>query len=194
MARIEFLVEEKSMEELLRVFLPSVLSHKWQLDGNYFIRSFDGKNDLQKSIPKKVKAFSHWREPIGVIVLQDQDSTDCKVLKNKLADLITSNGSLPFLVRIVCRELESWYLGDFYAIQSAYPNFKASNYNNKSKFREPDKCYASVELKKILPEFQKVTSAKKIAPYLNKSTNSSESFQQFLKGIQRFSLMMESEV
>ncbi len=194
MARIEILVEEKSMEELLRIFLPSVLSQHWQLDSNYFIRSFDGKNDLQKSIPKKVKAFSNWHEPIGVVILQDQDGADCKILKNKLVDLITSNGSLPFLIRIVCRELESWYLGDFQAVERAYPNFKSSNYVNKSKFREPDKCNASDELKKILPEFQKVTTAKKIAPYLNINTNKSDSFQQFLVGIQRFSSMMESSL
>ena len=60
MARIEILVEEKSMKELLSVLLPTILPNNWILDENYFIRSFEGKSDLQKNIPSKVKVLSNW--------------------------------------------------------------------------------------------------------------------------------------
>lgn len=187
MARIEILVEEKSMKELLSIFLPTILSKKWILDENYFIRSFEGKNDLQKNIPSKIRVLSNWNhEPTGLIVMQDQDSSDCKVLKKKLLKLCNDNGSCPNLVRIVCRELEAWYIGDFEAIQSAYPKFNINLYKNKAKFRNPDLCNASDELKKILPEFQKVSTAKKVAPFLKVEKNNSESFNQFVKGVVSF--------
>lgn len=186
MNRIEILVEEKSMEEFLRIFLPKILPPNWQIDTNCFIRSFEGKSDLQKWLPKQIKVFSNWHEPIGVIVLQDQDSADCKKLKQKLCTLISDYGVLPYLVRIVCKELEAWYIGDFEAIQLAYPHFNAANYIRKAKFRNPDVCNAADELKKILPEIQKVSAAKKISPFLKIESNKSESFQQFVSGIRKF--------
>jgi hypothetical protein len=187
MAKIEILVEEKSMKELLSVILPKIVNERWVLDYNYFIRSFEGKSDLQKGIPKKVKVLSNWpNEATGVVILQDQDSSDCKVLKKKLLDLCNENGNCPRLVRIVCLELEAWYIGDFEAVNKAYPSFKYKQYINKAKFRKPDSCNACDELKKILPEFQKVSSAKKIAPFLNFKINKSESFNQTIRGIRTF--------
>ena len=58
MARIEILVEEPSMKAFLSILLPKILSDNyWTLNQNYFIRSFDGKSDLQNNIPSKIKAF-----------------------------------------------------------------------------------------------------------------------------------------
>lgn len=147
MPRVEILVEEKSIKELLRIILPKVLPQKWQLDENYFIREHEGKSDLKKSIENKVKVFSNWHEPIGLVVVHDQDTADCKLLKEMLVDKC-KKGTCRFLVRIICRELESWYLGDMDAIEGAYPHFKASIYKNKAKFRNPDACNACDELKK----------------------------------------------
>lgn len=187
MARIEILVEEPSMKEFLTILLPNILDNQWNLNVNYFIRSFEGKNDLQKNIPSKVKFLSNWNhEAVGIVIMQDQDSSDCKILKQKLIDICNQNGNCPKLVRIICRELESWYLGDFVAVNGAYPNFKYQNYINKSKFRIPDNCNAFDELKKILPEFQKVGGAKKIAPFISIENNKSESFQQTISGLVRF--------
>lgn len=187
MARIEILVEEPSMKEFLTILLPNILEKQWSLNENYFIRSFEGKSDLQKDIPSKVKFLincSH--EAVGVVIMQDQDSSDCKTLKQKLLEICNQNDNCPKLVRIICREFESWYIGDFVAVNKAYPSFKHQNYINKSKFRIPDNCNASDELKKILPEFQKVGGAKKIAPFINIVNNKSESFQQTISGLKRF--------
>lgn len=186
MERIEFLVEEKSIAEILFVLLPKILPTNWNLNQNYFIRSFEGKSDLAKSIPKKSKIYGNLPNT-GIVIIHDQDSADCKQLKNKLIKLAKDNGNSRLLVRIVCRELESWYLGDFIAIQHAYPDFKAENYINLSKFRSPDKLVnASEELQKILPVYQKISSAKKISHFLNIEQNKSESFNQFIAGIKRF--------
>jgi len=187
MARIEILVEEPSMKEFLGILLPKVIHAPWVLNENYFIRSFEGKNDLQKNIPNKIKVFSNWgNENVGVVIIQDQDSSDCKKLKRKLLDLCVNHGNCPSLVRIVCRELESWYIGDFEAVNHAYPSFKHQYYISKSKYRVPDNCNAYDELKKILPDFQKVGGARKIAPYIDVSNNKSVSFQQTISGLLNF--------
>lgn len=55
MDRLEFLVEERSMAEVLKVLLPRILPASWVLDENYFIRPHEGKSDLKRSIPKKLK-------------------------------------------------------------------------------------------------------------------------------------------
>lgn len=102
MARIEIMVEEPSMREFLTIFLPAVMDKFWVLNQNVFIRSFEGKSDLQKNIPSKLKVYSNWHEPIGVIILQDQDSNDCVELKNKLVELCARSGNCRTLIRIVC--------------------------------------------------------------------------------------------
>lgn len=185
MARIEILVEEPSMKEFLTIFLPRILDDFWVLNQNVFIRSFQGKSDLQKNIPSKIKTYSNWHEPIGVVILQDQDSNDCVELKRKLVELCEKNGDCPTLIRIVCRELESWYLGDFEAIGKSYLGFKFEKYIDKSKFRDPDTCNAYHDLKKILPEFQKVDGAKKIAPNISLGKNRSKSFHQTVSGMRK---------
>ena len=186
MARIEILVEEPSMAEFLRIILPDYLPEEWVIDKNIFIRKHQGKSDLKKSIPVKLKAFSHWHEPIGFIIMQDQDSNDCRLLKQEIKDLCEQYTNIPILIRIVCRELESWYLGDMNAIQKAYPSFKAKTYQSKAKFRNPDLCNAKDELKKILPSYQETSAARNIAPHISIKTNRSESFHQFVNGLELF--------
>jgi hypothetical protein len=188
MARIEILTEELSMQVVLENLLPRILSPNWILGQNYFIRAHEGKSDLQKSIPKKIKVFSNYHEPAGVVIVHDQDANDCKSLKTKLLNLCTPNGDCPVLVRIVCRELEAWYLGEMGAIQKSYPNFKLDKFKSKAKFRTPDKLNAADELKNMLPEFQKIASARTISKHLSISDedNKSESFRQFVMGVSNF--------
>ncbi|MCU0327230.1 MAG: DUF4276 family protein [Spirosomaceae bacterium] len=184
--RVEFLLEEPSMENFLREILPKVLPNGYTLNENCFLRPHNGKSDLMNSIPKKVKAFSNFYEPVKIVILHDQDSNDCKELKRIIQDICQSNGNCPVMIRIVCKELESWYLGDMSAIEKVYPKFKARNYQNKEKFRNPDLCNAFDELRKLIPEIQKGFASKNIPKYLNITQNQSISFQQFLSGINKF--------
>jgi hypothetical protein len=84
-------------------------------------------------------------------------------------------------------------LGDFQAINAAYPHFRYQNYMNRSKFREPDACNAYHELKKILPEFQKVDGAKKIAIEIDPNRNKSESFKQTIAGMYKMFNELKSQ-
>jgi len=184
MERIEILVEEASMEECLKNLLPCVVPNKWKLDQNYFIRKHQGKSDLKKSIRTKLPIYKNFHEPISVIILHDQDSADCKILKKELLNL-SSSFKKNLLIRIVCRELESWFLGDLKAIEKAYPNFKSNNYLNKRKLMKPDLLNAKDYLKKILPNYREVASSREISKYLDINDNRSESFNSFINGIKK---------
>lgn len=184
---IEILVEEPSMKNLLSIVLPTILPEGYILEQNCFIRSFDGKQDLQKSIPKKVRAYQSFSQRVKVIIIQDQDSNNCFYLKQEIQRLISENNpTIPYLIRIACRELESWYLGDMQAIEKTYPKFKASNHQRKAKFRCPDACNAFDELRKIIPDFQKGFASKTIPNYFHLDKNRSTSFNHLLTGIKQF--------
>lgn len=184
--RVEFLLEEVSMKNALEVLLPKILPQGFKLNENCFLRPHNGKSDLEKSIPKKIKAFSSFGEETKIVVLQDQDSNDCKTLKRRLRELCEENGGRHFLIRIACKELESWYLGDLNAVQQVYPRFKAGRHCNKSKYRNPDLCQASDELKKLIPEFQKGFASREIPKHMTIEMNTSPSFKQFVEGLKKF--------
>ena len=184
MGRVEILVEELSMEVCLRNLLPMFVPSHWVLDVNYFIRPHQGKSDLRKSIPAKMQVFSNWHEPISVIILHDQDSADCKILKQQIK-LLCGSFSKGLLIRIICKELESWYLGDLLAIEKAFPSFKSTSYISRAKFRNPDRLNAKDQLKEIFPDYREVSSSREISKFLDVNNNRSESFNQFIKGIRK---------
>lgn len=183
---IEILVEEPSMKNFLSGILPHILPDGYKLNHNCFIREHQGKQDLKKSIPKKVRAYQHLSKPVKVVIIHDQDSADCKILKEELRNLVVSNSRVPSLIRIACRELEAWYIGDMDALESVYPIFKADKYRRWAKFRNPDICNASNELEQIISTFQKGIASKEITKYLDLENNKSESFNQFISGIKGF--------
>jgi len=183
MGRIEILVEEPSMEECLKELLPKIVPISWKNEENYFIRKHQGKADLQKSIRSKVRVFNNWHEPVAIIILHDQDSADCKILKRELIEKCGDN-IIPILIRIVCRELESWYLGDLSAVEKAYPDFRSDKYIGKAPFRNPDLLNAKDKIKRILPEYKEVASSREISKFLDEEQNRSLSFNHFVSGIQ----------
>ena len=100
MDRLEILVEEPSVAEVLNVILPNVLPAGWVMNENCFVRPHEGKQDLQQSVPRKLRAASKKDITTGFIILQDQDSNDCRVLKSQLVKLCEDaqqgNRSVPF--------------------------------------------------------------------------------------------------
>jgi hypothetical protein len=180
MKEIVFLVEEPSMKVLLDNFLPKVLP-----DGVTFLTiKHEGKNDLEKSIPRKLKAI---RKPnVQFVVLRDQDAADCKEVKEKLQKLCVQGERPDTLVRIVCHELESWFLGNLCAVEQAFGIRGLSDRQNEKKFREPDNLASpSQVLKEIIPNYQKVGGARTISRFMNLDMNTSTSFNNFLRGIQK---------
>lgn len=176
--KLVFMVEERSMKELLDVLLPQILPNGVRP----LILSHNGKRDLELSIPKKLNA---WPFPDDkFIIVHDKDSNDCMRLKSNLLSLC-QNSRNDCLVRIVCTELESWYLGDLAAVSLAYDE-DFTVLSGKSKFRDPDKLgNAKQELRKLVPAYQPISGTRKISLHMDASKNTSPSFNVFVSGIRK---------
>jgi len=174
--RVIFMVEEPSMKALLEVILPQILP----IDIELLIIPHSGKSDLAKSIPRKLRI---WHRPDDkFVIVHDQDSNDCVKLKSDLISLCKS-GKNEYLVRIVCIELESWYFGDLKAVSLAYGK-NVSQFARKRKYREPDKIVnAKDELRRLIPTYQPLEGAKKIAAFMEVDNNTSHSFNTFVRGV-----------
>lgn len=182
---IEILTEEPSMENFLREILPQVLPVDYQLDINCFIRPHEGKSSLKKSIPRKIKACSNYGYPVKVLIIHDQDSNDCKRLKNDLLKLCESTTHIPVIVRIACKELENWYLGDMQAIEKTYPKSKAASLTGKAKYRNPDNVFGAYELEQMASDFSKTHASREVPKHMIISSNKSPSFNHFLTGLNK---------
>ena len=91
------------------------------------------------------------------------------------------------VVRIVCRELESWYFGDLAAVESGLGISGLVRYGNVSQYRVPDNIhYPAVELRRITRNaYQKVAGSRSIGPMLSLDSNKSHSFRVFIEGVQQ---------
>jgi len=181
---IEILTEEPSMEHFLRGILPNVLPNDYKIDINCFIRAHRGKSDLKKSLPRKMQAYSRYGYPVKVLIIHDQDSNDCKNLKNELIESC-GNTAIPFIVRIACKELENWYLGQLAAIESVYPETRASSLVNKPKYRNPDLLNGADELNRMTRNFSKTQAAREISQYMDIDHNTSPSFNHTINAIRQ---------
>jgi Domain of unknown function (DUF4276) len=177
------LLEEPSMKTVLEVILPKLIPENII----YICIAHEGKQDLAKSIPRKIRAFS-FNPDIKFIIVHDQDSHDCKQLKADLLQLCQQEGKPETMIRIICHELESWFLGDLVAIEKAYglkPQ-SLSKKQNQNKFRDPDRLNsAKEELRMLVSEYYPGTHSRTIAPHLSLDKNTSCSFHIFLDGIRK---------
>jgi len=183
MNRIVFLLEERSMKVLLDILLPRLFP------GISFIcLAHEGKQDLEKSITRKLRA---WKEPdVRFVIVRDNDNTDCHALKQKLQKLCDLAGRSDTLIRIVCQELEAWYFGESKALAKAYEKSQLLHIEKKAKFRESDAIHKpSKEIVKLIPEFQKISGAKRLAKYLSRKGNRSNSYRVFMDGIEKISFI-----
>lgn len=173
-----FLTEEPSMATLLDGLLPRLFP-----DLPFRSIPHEGKNDLKRSAPRKLRA---WGAEARFIVLIDNDGGDCIARKQEIAKLCADAGRPDTLVRIVCQELEAWYLGAPTALAAAFQAPKLASIGKKSKFRDPDAlAKPSVELARLLPSFQKVVGARAMAATLEKTGNASASYNALLAGVER---------
>ena len=179
MKRIIFLLEEPSMKEFIDSFLPRALPG---LD--FLCVKHEGKQDLEKSIPRKLRAWSG----VHFVVVRDNDGADCHKLKSRLQELCCKSGHPETLIRLACQELESWYLGAIDALSAAYSRPELSGLGRKAKYRNPDDFGSpSVELSRLIPEFSKIEGARRMGQQMptTESGNRSRSFQVFMQGVRK---------
>lgn len=180
MTKLVFLVEEPSMANLLGELLPRLFPNL-----PFQCVPHKGKAHLEKSIPRKLRA---WREPgVRFVIMRDQNSGNCHAVKARLIDKCQQGGRTDALVRIVCRELEAWYMGDREALTQAFPHAgeRIRRELRKRRFRDPDNVVRPASaLAKLIPDFQKRSCAESMGRLLSQE-NRSHSYQVFLAGIER---------
>lgn len=173
--------EEESAKELLNVIIPKIAGPQVE----FLCISFEGKQDLSKQLERKLK---RWCVPnTTFLILTDQDSNDCKILKQRLIGKVTASGKQSSTkIRIACRELESFYLGDLSAVEKAFSVNNIARRQNNTKFRNPDRLgNPKQELERLTNhEYSEITGSQLIARQLDlEGLNMSKSFNMLVKTI-----------
>ncbi len=180
MNHLVLLLEEPSAKDLLESILPQLVPPSVQV--HYL--TFEGKSDLEKHITRRMRG---WRRPnTAFLILRDQDAADCKAIKARLSNMAAQSMQPRYMIRIACRELESWILGDWQAVSLAFKNEGLAVQAKKSIYRNPDQLSSPVEeLRKHLPEYQKRDGARRVGRHLDLNRNCSPSFKAFCQGVQK---------
>ena len=197
-------VEEPSMEETLKIVVPRIIGNR---DVPYKIIEHGSKQKLLRDLPKRLAGYARRipREDLRILVLIDRDSDDCRRLKARLENIAKENqlptksspapdGRFRVVNRIVVEELEAWFFGDVPALCRAYDSIPAS-LADRREFRNPDAIAGGTweKLRHVLqragyftgtPSLPKCEVARRIAQYMEPQRNSSQSFRQFVNGLE----------
>ena len=183
MKELVFLLEEESAKALLESLLPRILHSTVR----FRLIAFEGKQDLERQMLKRLRSYLN--PQTRFIVLRDQDSApDCRALKARLVGRCQQAGQGgKTLVRIACKELESFYLADLRAVEGALAITRLVGQQASARFRRPDLLgNPSTELEKLTGGlYQKVSGSRAIGKFLDPANERSSSFNNLVKGIRR---------
>lgn len=183
MSELVFLLEEPSARAMLESLLPRMLKQ----DTLFRCIPFEGKQDLERQLTRKIRGYQN--ERARFIVLRDQDShPDCTVIKQGLLDLCEKSGKRArCVVRIACRELETFYLADLQAVEQALGIKGLARHQGSRKFRSPDGLGSpSGELKTLTGNrYEKVSGSRAIGKHLQLDNVRSTSFRNIVAAIRR---------
>ena len=181
MTMVVFLLEEPSAEALIRGLLPKLFPEEGTIEARFVV--FEGKQDLEKKMERRIRG---WLHPASFVVLRDQDAGDCRVVKQGLAARAAAGGRADALIRVACKELEAWVLGDWPAIAAEFNTPSVAALGRKEKFRNPDLLVRPVEeIQRHVPDYRKVEGARRMGPRLDPAANTSPSFRAFCDGLRR---------
>ena len=178
--KLVFFLEERSAKKMLEGFLPHLLPKESQFP--YRCICFDGKQNLLKNLESRLKG---WNEPkTRFIVLIDGDNQDCHALKKQVCTICKNARKPDALIRIVCQELESWYLGDLKSVGRVLGMPELGN-KQTSQFQSPDSIQKPKEKLKSLTknQYQPVGNSYEIGRALSINGNCSKSFEIFVSGL-----------
>ncbi len=196
-AKLEILVEELSMEAALRLIVPKIIG-----DLSFDVYPYQGKGDLLKKLPDRLRGYAAWMpEGYRIVVVVDRDDAGCEDLKQQLekaasdAGLVTktqAKGSVYQVVnRLAIEELEAWYFGDWEAVLAAYPGVNP-NIPHKAGYRDSDAVPGGTweAFERVLQKaryfktgLRKIEAARTVAQYKDPNRNSSQSFRVFREAL-----------
>jgi Domain of unknown function (DUF4276) len=198
-SHLEILVEERSMQTLLKALIPKIVH-----DVTFKVYPFDGKRDLLRNLEARLRGYARMFETwtdAAVVVLVDEDRSDCEELKMKLeaaaknAGLGTLScprgGQFRVLNRIAVEELEAWFFGDPNAVMKAYPRVQRRAFSSRA-LHHPDAIGGGTweALERLLNKhnyhlggLRKIECAADIGLHMDVANNTSTSFKNFVLGV-----------
>lgn len=194
---VEVLVEEPSMDAVLRELLPKILGPI-----GFEIYPYQCKDDLLAKLPERLNGYASWLpDHFAILVVVDRDDDDCRDLKAKLDQIARDAGLVPrsdarggrFAVinRIAIEELEAWCFGDWQAVRKAYPGV-SEHIPNKKPYRDPDGIRGGTweAFERVLQKagyfkggLRKIEAAREIAQHMSPARNTSPSFQALCRAL-----------
>lgn len=171
-------VEEESMKVALDQLIPKLGLNVSSIQ----ILPHHGVQDLERSVRNKLPI---WNAPdTSFLIIRDNDSGDCKARKESLMKIVRDAGKdNTTTVRIVCQELEAWFLGDPIALEAAGYLAKGkrpqSVRGNPDEIRKPSETLARLSKKGPW----KVIRASEIARHMNPENNNSVSFKHTMTSL-----------
>jgi hypothetical protein len=185
MKELVFLVEGEAERNLLDALMPRLLP-----DGiGHRVIPFQGKQDLEKRMNLRIRGYQN--ALARFIIVRDQDShADCVALKQGLTARCQGTGKEAHcLVRIACKELETFYLADLAAVGSALDMPSLARHQENKKFRNPDYLGSpSRELRSLTDNrYEKRAGSRAIGQHLCLNNTRSPSFRNFVSGVRRLS-------
>lgn len=174
------MTEEQSMRVTLRAILPKVYPGFLENE-RWLVVPHEGKANLEASYPRKMRS---WQVPGDrFVVLRDNDGSNCQHLKLRLVSRVPESAPA-HRIRIVCQELESWFLGDLPAMVRAYPAASRHKSYRKLVKTDPDTLTNASDLvTKMTGTATKVARAQRIAEEMDPAANRSKSFQVLVAGV-----------
>lgn len=199
MMHLEILVEEPSAEAALVNLLPRIVGE----NVTFKIHPHQGKGDLLKKLPAKLKGYRRWiPKDCKIVVLIDRDGDDCHELKKQMESIagdcgfttisgLGGKGNFTVINRIAIEELEAWFFGDVEALRRSYPEVPET-LAEKRQYRNPDAIGGGTweALERVLKKagyyprgYPKIAGAKRISAHMDPEVNRSKSFQVFREAL-----------
>lgn len=224
--RIEVLSEDKSGIPVLDKIIGQVLSERGSLDKfELYLHAHRGmgflpedlnspphptKTGLYDLLPAKLRAYESLADShrMVLVAVHDSDDNDPGFYYRQLEFLFrTFAPSHLFVIGISVEELESWILGDFEAIQAAYPN---ADFQMWEKYKQDSVCGTWEHLAKVLEGKKRAKEiiklgypvvgiykcdwARRIAPHMDIHKNASPSLAKFVDRLHMVLSMAEKDL
>lgn len=182
MPGLVFIVEEPSKETFLAALLP-----RFDIPDtlNVHYQSGTGYSEFGGLVRRVLRG---WRTPgVQFVILCDQDQSDCVAKKQELFAAVPEHIRRRVAVRIVCDELESWYVGEPAALEQALPEL--GSVSAIPELRGPPDAIARpsrrIAQRIGRTKLKKVALAENVGARMNPDANTSHSFNLFIRTLRQ---------